>query len=651
MLFPTYKTRANYHKEVRKIRLNERNIRNQRLAENINAENSRKFWSEIRRVRSNSKSKPKRIDNADTDESIAKVFSDKFSELYNCVSFDIEDMDSLKLEIANDIKQKCKVSGKCDNHMYYITVEDIRQCVNSLKPVKKDGTVNLFTDNFIHGCNRLYVLISFLFTAFLIHGYCPDSMLFGTMTPIAKVNGTTDSNNFRAITLCSIMCKLFEIVVQKKCQDIFKTSDLQLGFKSKSSTTACTFAVQEVISFYNDQKTNVYCTLLDASKGFDRLEFCTLFRKMIKRKMCPLIVRLLLYMYTNQSLVVKWNGFYSERFKVTNGVKQGGILSPSLFCIYINDLLDILKEKGIGCYIGSNYCGALSYADDLILMCPSIQGTQEMLNVCEKYANTHKIKFNVSKSQIIVFNHNKYSQKNPDIYLNNEKIPIVSEVKHLGHVLCNKNTDIIDVEYIGKCFNKSVNIMMANFKTVSSNVLSKLFISYCCNFYGLTLCNSRSGSLYKLFVLWRKAIRRIFRLPSRCHNVLLPCILGRPNLEVEMYNRICKFYYSLLNSSNILIKNEATRCLYQSTSNMGINVSYMYNKFNIDFVQDNSNYIECMCRCNSTKNSIIECALTCTELINIRDNNMMCPLTSGQCDELLQILCTDPDIICETQVT
>ena len=245
---------------------------------------------------------------------------------------------------------------------------------------------------------------------------------------------------------------------------------------------------------------------------------------------------------------------------MTNGVKQGGILSPSLFCIYINDLLDILKEKGIGCYIGSNYCGALSYADDLILMCPSIQGTQEMLNVCEKYANTHKIKFNVSKSQIIVFNHNKYSQKNPDIYLNND---IVSKVKHLFHVLCNKNTDIIDVEYIGNGFNKSV-IMMANFQTVSSNVLSKLFISFCCNFRGLTLCNSRSGSLYKLFVSWRKAIRRIFRLPSRCHNVLLPCMLGRPNLEVEMYNRICKFYYSLLNSSNILIKNLATRCLCQS---------------------------------------------------------------------------------------
>ena len=69
-----------------------------------------------------------------------------------------------------------------------------------------------------------------------------------------------------------------------------------------------------------------------------------------------------------------------------------------------------------------------------------------------------------------MFNHNKSSRNNPDIHLNNEKIPILSEVKHLGHVLCNVNTDIIDVEYIGKCFNKSVNIMMANLQTVYSNV-------------------------------------------------------------------------------------------------------------------------------------------------------------------------------------
>ena len=86
-------------------------------------------------------------------------------------------------------------------------------------------------NNFIHGCNSLYVLISFLFTTFLTHGYCPDYVSSGTMTPqmtpTAKANGTIDSNTFRVITLCSIICKLLEVVVQKKCRDIFKTFDSQ----------------------------------------------------------------------------------------------------------------------------------------------------------------------------------------------------------------------------------------------------------------------------------------------------------------------------------------------------------------------------------------------------------------------------------------
>ena len=90
--------------------------------------------------------------------------------------------------------------------------------------------------------------------------------------------------------------------------------------------------------------------------------------------MCPLTVRLLLNMYTNQKLQVKWNGCISPKFNVSNGVRQGGILSPFLFSVYVDDLLVKLKNDAVGCHIGNHHVGVLGYADDLILLCPSVSG-------------------------------------------------------------------------------------------------------------------------------------------------------------------------------------------------------------------------------------------------------------------------------------
>ena len=79
--------------------------------------------------------------------------------------------------------------------------------------------------------------------------------------------------------------------------------------------------------------------MLDASKAFDRVVYVKLFRKLIKRGLNPYIIRFLLNMYTQQFIKVKWNGAYSETFNVTNGVRQGGIISPLLFTMYIDDLI------------------------------------------------------------------------------------------------------------------------------------------------------------------------------------------------------------------------------------------------------------------------------------------------------------------------
>ena len=93
--------------------------------------------------------------------------------------------------------------------------------------------------------------------------------------------------------------------------------------------------------------------------------------------MCPLVMRLLLHTYLEQKLCVKWNDTSSETFGVTNGVRQGGILSPLLFGVFIDNLLNKLQNSGFGCRMGHLYVGALGFADDLILLCPTEYGIKK----------------------------------------------------------------------------------------------------------------------------------------------------------------------------------------------------------------------------------------------------------------------------------
>ena len=105
-------------------------------------------------------------------------------------------------------------------------------------------------------------------------------------------------------------------------------------------------------------------------------------------------------MYTNQLLRVNWNGQISTFFVTTNGVKQGAILSPLLFCVYMDELLLQLKRSKIGCYIGNMFCGAWGYADDISILAPSRNAMKLMLSVCENFGADYDVKFNSSKRQL-----------------------------------------------------------------------------------------------------------------------------------------------------------------------------------------------------------------------------------------------------------
>ena len=100
-------------------------------------------------------------------------------------------------------------------------------------------------------------------------------------------------------------------------------------------------------------------------------------------------------------MCVNWNGVFSDSFWVSNGVQQGGVLSPVLFSVYMDELLHKLKVSGVGCYMGCELAGCVCYADDLALLAPSPAALRIMLHIWEDFAKQHGLRFNANKTQLI----------------------------------------------------------------------------------------------------------------------------------------------------------------------------------------------------------------------------------------------------------
>ena len=101
------------------------------------------------------------------------------------------------------------------------------------------------------------------------------------------------------------------------------------------------------------------------------------------------VIRFLLQWYSNQHLEIRWNSILSSPFSVTNGVQQGRVLSPILFTVYIDELLQHLQKLGVGCNWEKMFVGSLCYADDLALIAPSAHALRRMLQVCSSVVKSH----------------------------------------------------------------------------------------------------------------------------------------------------------------------------------------------------------------------------------------------------------------------
>ena len=139
------------------------------------------------------------------------------------------------------------------------------------------------------------------------------------------------------------------------------------------------------------RKTSIILVQTYALNSVCFINHWTLFRTLLNRSIHIPIVRMPIYWYTKQDLCIKWGAEMSPYKTISNGVRQGGILSPSLFAVYMDDLYLLLNTSRIGGHIDDVCINHVFYADDLCLMAPCAIALQELIIIWCQYSKLMKL--------------------------------------------------------------------------------------------------------------------------------------------------------------------------------------------------------------------------------------------------------------------
>ena len=546
------RTRNIYHYAIRKCKRATDCIKKDKLLNSCLA-GKNNIFDEIRKMRSVRNNAPKSIDGS---EKPAERFAEVYGELYNSVD------DALETRNLFEQVETC-IDANSLHDVDLITADVIADVVKDIKSNKSDPEFCFNSDCIKRAPATLYVHISKFIKSFLIHGHVSNILLVATIIPLIKnkLDDIESSDNYRSIAISSVVLKIFDWIVMTLFGQSLDLDELQFSYQKNCSTTMCTWLVVETISYFSRNNSDVCTCFMDMRKAFDTVKHSTLFGKLIKRNVPPIYLRLLLVMYMSQTAKVRWEGTVSDAFSILNGVKQGAVLSAILFCVYIDDLIKELRKNRDGCWLNGEFVGIIVYADDIVLLSPSLDGLQNMIDTCSRYAKSHNLSFSThenptkSKTKCIAFQRTKKDLKHR--ILNGKKLPWVTTVKHLGttitdDVACKLNQDLLEkrAQYISKN-----NELVQEFHYAHPS--TKIWVNHIYNtcFYGSPLWDMFSRNFEKLEKSWNVSQRIMLAIPRTAHRYFIEPLSDRAHIIKSLKKRFLNFVLKIKKSNKAVLRN------------------------------------------------------------------------------------------------
>ena len=184
----------------------------------------------------------------------------------------------------------------------------------------------------------------------------------------------------------------------------------------------------------------------------------------------------------------------------------------------MDDLSQELRDAGVGCNIGNHFINHLCYADDMVLLSPSLKGLKKLVATCEQYASEHDIVYNTRKTVCMLFKPSRLNfDINPTLKMCGEELKFVQQFSYLGHVIVPNLSDDLDISRQYRSLCARANMLKRQFYACSQEVKTRLFQAYCTSLYTSQLWTEyTNSSLSKFTVCYNNAFRCIVGYPRSC---------------------------------------------------------------------------------------------------------------------------------------
>ena len=391
--------------------------------EKLRSKDSKEYWNRLKKlseVQNSKKEKlPMKMKNNRGEfvegEEMLKVWAEAF---YNLGQEDKESNydEEFRSETAQIVKEieECMQDDEGDPELEKpITLEEVQKGIQLLKRGKAVGIDGVCNEIFKYGGTEMEMATWKLFNEIWSKDErFPLDWSRGLIFPLFKggpMDFTYNPLKYRGITLLSVIGKLYTTILNERlmkwCESKKVLVEEQAGFRKNRSTIDQLFIIHEIVQLRKPKKT--YCCFIDIQKAYDRVWRDGLWKLLYKYDIKGKMWRVLKNIYENVQSSVLVNDYQTEFFNIEVGLRQGCVLSPILFSIFINELAEKIKKLGKGVQLGKNKISILLFADDIVLIADNKKDLELMMQLTHEISRKWRFNFNYDKSAVMIFEETK----------------------------------------------------------------------------------------------------------------------------------------------------------------------------------------------------------------------------------------------------